>query len=396
MAFNHQRPRLIPSQLRDVPHFIFGRVEGAEFITLHLFFPHLTCQHEFKQLTDLQFSRWFDEIFYPALSQVYDPVLIQHLPASYRRAKATCRAPRMENCLHGQPSSQSQLQMSYFLPAEGLHQLWQQILLLSTQPTLQDFRDPELLLQAKGTKLRFKAPGQSSNLFLVMEKFERELRQTLDFSRIHLDRFYIDLGKKICPKVCLSPPNASTEAEPQTFLWRRCCLNHHLDSLYDGRIPLSGHNFFQTGLLRHIGGMTMLTPSYSRLRRGGLWYVQWYNLTKETIDAARTFPFQNPDLPQLALDSRLQSGAQNIHKRAGSLKTVEAAYLASKRRCHYSLLDSRQRSFGVREEYRISWRLFQRLQAALHALQDQLKTPFAQSITIPTYVWVIRSPALFD
>lgn len=60
MASNHQRPRLLPSQLRDVPHFIFGRVEGAEFITLHLFFPHLPCQHEFEQLFDLQFSRWFD------------------------------------------------------------------------------------------------------------------------------------------------------------------------------------------------------------------------------------------------------------------------------------------------------------------------------------------------
>ncbi|KAF5660249.1 hypothetical protein FDENT_13779 [Fusarium denticulatum] len=33
------RPRLIPSRLRDVPHFVFARLEGADFITFHLFFP---------------------------------------------------------------------------------------------------------------------------------------------------------------------------------------------------------------------------------------------------------------------------------------------------------------------------------------------------------------------
>ncbi|EWZ28533.1 hypothetical protein FOZG_17746 [Fusarium oxysporum Fo47] len=31
-----ERPRLIPSRLRDVPHFIFARAEGADFITFHL------------------------------------------------------------------------------------------------------------------------------------------------------------------------------------------------------------------------------------------------------------------------------------------------------------------------------------------------------------------------
>jgi hypothetical protein len=49
-------------------------------------------------------------------------------------------------------------------------------------------------------------------------------------------------------------------------------------------------------MLRDAGGMTTLTPLRSRLRRGGILYGQMYNLTKEIIDAARTFPFQNPDL----------------------------------------------------------------------------------------------------
>ncbi|EEU34809.1 uncharacterized protein NECHADRAFT_18507, partial [Fusarium vanettenii 77-13-4] len=61
-------------------------------------------------------------------------------------------------------------------------------------------------------------------------------------------------------------------------------------------------NFYYESMLRDAGGMTTLTPPSSRLRRGGILYGQMYSLTKEIIDAARTFPFQNPVLRHLALD----------------------------------------------------------------------------------------------
>ncbi|RYC79336.1 hypothetical protein BFJ63_vAg17787 [Fusarium oxysporum f. sp. narcissi] len=121
-------------------------------------------------------------------------------------------------------------------------------------------------------------------------------------------------------------------------------------------------------MLRDAGGMTTLTPPRSRLRRGGILYGQMYNLTKEIIDAARTFPFQNPDLRHLALDPQLRHGMQNICGKSTSSNSItDRAYLASKRRCHYGLTDSNQRSFGVREEYRISWVLFQSVLIALRS-----------------------------
>ena len=58
--------------------------------------------------------------------------------------------------------------------------------------------------------------------------------------------------------------------------------------------------------------MTTLTPPESRLRRGGILYSQIYSLTKEIIDAARTYPFQNSDLRHLALDSQPRNGVQSI------------------------------------------------------------------------------------
>ncbi|KAK7592042.1 hypothetical protein V3481_006677 [Fusarium oxysporum f. sp. vasinfectum] len=292
-----ERPRLIPSRLKDVPHFIFARAEGADFITFHLFIPHLPCSRNFNRLTDEQLSRWFDDIFYPAVRQVYDVDRLQHLPASYRHALATCRAPKVEDRLLETPSYRTKLRMTYFLPPQGLQQLWDRILAAVRQPGLQDFRDLELFIEAKGTKLLFKYPDTPSDLLAVMENFDCKLHHVLDFSYICSDRLYIDVGKETCP---LQDSVPSPEA--QTYLWRRCCIRNHLDHLYDGRIPKSGQNFYHESMLRDAGGMTTLTPPTSRLRRGGILYGQMYSLTKEIVDAARTFPFQNPDLRHLALD----------------------------------------------------------------------------------------------
>ncbi|EWZ78630.1 hypothetical protein FOWG_17136 [Fusarium oxysporum f. sp. lycopersici MN25] len=115
---------------------------------------------------------------------------------------------------------------------------------------------------------------------------------------------------------------------------------------------MSGQNFYHESMLRDAGGMTTLTPVKSRLRRGGILYGQMYSLTKEIVDAARTYPFQNPDLRHLALDPQLRNSIQSIGgKPASGKKVTDRAYLASKRRYHYGLTDSKQRSFGVREEY---------------------------------------------
>lgn len=385
-----ERPRLIPSRLKDVPHFIFARAEGADFITFHLFFPHLPCSRDFNRLTDEQLSRWFDGIFYPAVRQVYDVDRLQHLPASYRHALATCRAPKVEDRLLETPSYRTQLQMTYFLPPQGLQQLWDHVLAAVCQPGLQDFRDPELFMEAKGTKLLFKYPDAPFDLLAVMNNFDCKLHRVLDFSYICSDRLYIDVGKETCPM-----HNGVPSPEPQTYLWRRCCIRHHLGHLYDGRIPKSGQNFYHESMLRDAGGMTILTPPSSRLRRGGILYGQMYSLTEEIIDAACTFPFQNPDLRQLASDPQLRNGLQSICGKPASGKNItDRACLASKRRCHYGLTDSKQRSFGVREEYRISWALFQNVLTVLRAL-----TPETRSIKLPEpppHLWAVHSSVFVD
>ncbi|KAH7196209.1 hypothetical protein BKA60DRAFT_601325 [Fusarium oxysporum] len=88
-------------------------------------------------------------------------------------------------------------------------------------------------------------------------------------------------------------------------------------------------------MLRDAGGMTMLTPLRSRLRRGGILYGQMYSLTKEIVDAARIYPFQNLDLRLLALDLQLCNVCtpvfvnyiwRNINKFTTGFKLVRAQY----------------------------------------------------------------------
>jgi hypothetical protein len=81
--------------------------------------------------------------------------------------------------------------MSYFLPPQGLQQLWDHVLAAVCQPGYQDFRDPELYMEAKGTKLLFKYPDVPSDLLAVMNSFDCKLHRILDFLHMHIDRLYI-------------------------------------------------------------------------------------------------------------------------------------------------------------------------------------------------------------
>lgn len=140
---------------------------------------------------------------------------LQHLPASYRHALATCRAPQVEDRLLETPSYRTMLRMSYFLPTRHLQQLWDRILVAVRQPGLQEFCGLEVFIEAKGTKLQFRSPDAPSDLLAVMKNFDHELYQVLDFSHIYGDRLYIDIGKETCPSP--SGPSALDEAQGTTL-----------------------------------------------------------------------------------------------------------------------------------------------------------------------------------
>lgn len=392
-------PRPRAAILKDVPHFHLGRVEGASDISLYILFPHLSVTHaKLIGLTNEQLARWLDQVFHPAVYGQYSAHYTQHLPASHRHALANSKSRQVENRQAESASYQAQQYLHYFLQPDRLHDIWEEIIHTTTHtPGVQDFRDPQLFFSAKGTKLQFKTSPSRPTMLDTINNFQAYFERIIDLKYIFLDRFYVDLGKEICASVGLPPDvHGTIDDEAQVYLWRRCCLEHHLRWLYDGPPPKSGQTFYHTSMLRDACTLTSLTPKRSRLREGGLVYSQLYNSVKEMTDAAKSFPFQNEGLEELALDPQIRRSAHVAGGNTGrnNSTVIKKAYLASKRRTHFALTDSRHKSFGIREEHRVSWPLLLAFRRRL-----EREAPERLEITLvdcPIYVWPIRTAVYAD
>jgi hypothetical protein len=81
------------------------------------------------------------------------------------------------------------------------------------------------------------------------------------------------------------------------------------------------------------------------------------------------YPFTNTAIEALALDKKLRKtwelvGGDLSHQPVALVK----AYLYTKLRCHFALLGSMQKSFGIREEHRIS-------RALIHKVDHHIRSP---------------------
>ena len=386
--------RAKPAMLKDIPHHYLGRVEGASDISLFILFPHLEFAHQdFIGLTNEQHARWLDRVLHPAIYDHYAADYTQHLPASHRQSVANNKARQVEDRVASGASYQTQQLLHYHLQPERLPLIWEQVRhVTSHTPGLQDFRDPQLFFSAKGTKLQFKTSPSRPTLLDAIDNFQAYFERVIDLDHVYLDRFYIDLGREVCTPVSfLSHMRPGIDGEAQVYLWRQCCLEQHLQWLYDGSRPRSGQTFYHVSMLRDACNLTSLTPKRSRLRQGGLIYSQFYSSVKEMTDAAKSYPFQNDGLEEMALDPQIRQGARNAGRSLGrrDLPVIEKAYHASKRRTLFALTDSCNKSFGVREEHRIAWPL-------LLALKRRLEREGRENLEIildacPSTVWPIRT-----
>jgi hypothetical protein len=384
------------AMLKDVPHFLLGRIVGAENVTVHILFPHLPLtQEKFVSLSKEQITRWVDDIFHPAIYRSCRAHYTQHLPATYRNALANSRAHQVERRLIETVSYQTQQSITHVLQPVYLERIWTDVLhTIQHTPGYRDFREPELFFSAKGTKLLFKTNPSQLTLLDAMMNFQSYFERIIDPDFVFLDRFYVDLGKEICPYLAFIPSQQNgPEHEAQVYLWKRCCLERYVHEMYDGKPPARGgpgQRYYDQNMLHDACSLTSVTPKQSRLREGGLIYSQFYGSVKELSDALKCIPFDNDGLEELALDPQIRQGAHHLargHRR--DIKIVERAYLASKQRSRDVLRDKRRQSYGIREEHRISWRLFQALLVRLREVgpeDGEILMP-----ECPPYAWAIKA-----
>jgi hypothetical protein len=384
------------AMLKNIPHFRLGGLIGAHDIVVYILFPHLPLPGgKFRALTAQQLSRWLDQIFHPAVYKYCEAHYTQHLPSSYRHALANSKAYQVEGRQIETASYQSQQCIGYYLQPEYLDQIWTDILgTIASTPGLKDFSEPQLFFSAKGTKLQFKTSPLRPSMLDAMENFQAYLQRIVDFDYVYLDQLYVDIGKEICPSISLLPTQRrSTSDEAQVYSWKRCCLERYLKWIYNGNPPAAaavGQRYYTQNMLYEASSLTSVTPKRSKLRQGGLIYSQFYGSVKEISDASKCFPFDNDGLEEMALDPQIRQGAKNAAGGVGKdIKVLERAYCASKSRARYMLLDSRKKSFGVREEHRVSWSLFQGLISQLQLLHEtDLQVILLEC---PSYVWSIKT-----
>jgi hypothetical protein len=277
-------------------------------------------------------------------------------------------------------------QLVYCLPPEPLADLWADILDATQQAGFHQFQDVTILLQAKNLKTMTKDVTWAK----MVTRFDRYWAHAID-EHYTTEDVYIDVGKETCPqqgsKVGLWPhsgrgDNRDLEDVPaETLLYKRCCLQARASQV---EYVLSDRGsqkqvFYPFTMLRDTGSLTVETGKRSLRRAAGLLYSQFYPSIKEVFAAGNVYPFTNPAIESLALDKKLRKtwelvGGGLSHQPVALVK----AYLYTKLRCHFASLGSMAKSFGIREEHRVSRGLFQAMDRHLQSrgLDEQcLVTP---------------------
>jgi hypothetical protein len=366
----HGHAHTVRRPVHQLPHYTFGRLMGFEDVSLYLLFPHLYREEQqCGRLQDHDFKTWMDQVLLPAIYQHHPSSVAQHYPSSYDHSRSSATARGVELRSQRIDATAREQLLFYFLPPDSLHQIWETILDTVEKPGLRQFRGLRILLQAKNLKTLTKDHTWQA----MTERFYKYWNHGV-LDSYTTSEFYFDIGKEVCPSALSSvimgegPSSPDCEShvssDMQSLLWKRCCLDSYATWIQDAHGPVNdGHQkvFYPTSMLHDSGSLTIETNS-SSCRRAGLLYSQFYSSIKEVFAAGNVYTFTNTALETLALDPKLCKTWQHV---GGGLSydpvALIRAYLYTKRRCHHALQGCEQKSFGIREEHRVSRSLFDQI-----------------------------------
>ncbi|KAH6957512.1 hypothetical protein BKA56DRAFT_637831 [Ilyonectria sp. MPI-CAGE-AT-0026] len=282
-----------------------------------------------------ELDKAYDQVLLPAIATaVQDPNILQHIPKSRRIAESTSRA-RQESIsterlnkqnanadVLGQGSRSNAL--SYVLQHRHLEAIWQGV--QSRVATFPQFAGIRLYMGAKNLKLAYMHP----DITQTISDWRNQWNAAVDERFLEPSTTYVDIGRQYTPRI-------GSVAEANVLLWRRCCLKRlwrqrQAWSLKSGIAPLRQAEYSWV-TMRDAVDMTITPTHKSREVLEGLLYSQFYNLIKIPFDAAKQYPFQNPQVEKMALDpsylADCEGSTRGNHANQASLKL---AYRLSKLR----------------------------------------------------------------
>lgn len=370
--------RLVKVKVHKVPHYCLGKAVGPDNINLYVFFPR---QYDRDKPTNFPGKKagekhrilkdWTDRILIPAIAQVVPSHVAQHLPLSWIAARMRAQA-------YQETYSRKQLEVGqrkifyYILDSQYLGPIWQEIQRLVRLPGNRLYQDIQLFFSTKNTKLSFKRP----TLAQTWRLFEQRFQYTIDLTHIDPKRVWFDLGKETACQSWHRSFKVSTSCpSPATYLWRPCCLKafstYFRSSEKESKILQTP---YYTGNLRDCQDMTLEMHPSSAQYSEGCAYIQFYASNKEGIDAGKVKPFRHEFLNKLTWDPKVLTMLEYKAKaKTVTTKNLEENWIMSKNRLRHSLREGRRKSYGVREEYRITFAFFRKMQTHLktHGLWDQ-------------------------
>lgn len=349
--------------LHKISHYCIGTVNGMEPLSILVFFPalHSETDHEHTNyLSKEDFELLYDVVISPALNKIVGSSnLILHYPATARIVDVDSTALSGER-LARKDSAREQL-LRYPIQPQYLDALWSQILeTIATNPACHRFAGATLFLHAKNTKLEFM--DQTGNLDTVYESWKSQWSQATDPQFYNKDHAFVDLAKQVTSEDSALPyDEIPDDHEAEVFLWKKCCLDAYAKTrtvLNADGSPAKGNpkrSIYPWATMRDTTGQTFFAAPRGTESQDGLIYSQFYQLIKTPFDTSKVYVFGNESLENLALDpGYIRSLQQEGGGITFSKAVCEFGYLHSKKRAYANLLDNRWKSYGIREEHRIS------------------------------------------
>ncbi|OBT54137.1 hypothetical protein VE04_06765, partial [Pseudogymnoascus sp. 24MN13] len=233
-------------------------------------------------------------------------------------------------------SAREQL-LKHAIQPQYLDPLWTLILeTIDESPGFHRFRGATLFMHSKNTKLEFMGAG--------------------------IDRAFVDLAKQTTSSDTALPyDKIPDDREAEVYLWKTCCLEAYRrtqTTLNPNGKRAKGNlrsTAYPWATMRDTMGLTMFAAPQGTEARDGLIYSQFYGLIKTPFDSIKVYIFDNDSVENLALDPGYIRSLQQEGSGITFSKGVCAfSYMHSKTRAHANLVDNQWKSYGTREEHRIS------------------------------------------
>ena len=348
--------------LHKIPHYCFGSVAGStKSLLLFVFFPelHLESQYEHTAYLSKQDQQlWLDAVLLPAIGKtVDDSTLASYLPASEDNASRGATAVSAETSKRKE-SAREQL-LEYRLQHQHLDPLWTAILdRIAENPGLDRFNNATLFVHAKNTKLAH----MTNDLTAAYGRWEDAWAEAAHLQFYSRDRTFVDIAKTITSEDYAYPYDAVPEEfEAETYLWKRCCLESYARTrvklLENGKRARGSPRVatYPWATTRDSIGQTLSSVPRGQENMDGLVYSQFYGNIKTPFDDSKVYVFNNQAVENLALDpGYIRSLQQQGGGATFSENVCKDAYLHSKGRAFSNLRDNQRKSYGIREEHRVS------------------------------------------